>query len=556
MGKKAQYILDYGSLDCRVSINRASFHKSSSHFSYASRHASSASGMVDWDALEQELLYGTFILILSFSMVHVYSKLAEVGSVEKARPLARINKRRAVPLAHDDTSQPLDPIGGTWLKQQAALGMASIARYRESKKAASWTLASLEGFHECDMHAFWNESYYWNGCDLATRDRIITRISHRGVGAQLSYTFLLLDLTDYGTLTLEVDDLAWSAETPTGDSRSNFNVNPRAAGLVYECVNPLQTWCIRYEGYLRQGHRNPWKRGVVDTRRHVASVDDEGSSNYVKVKIDLKYENHTPTFWYMRDDKLDTLAKNLSQETWGLDFVRYCLSRSKNHCHYESWGSLKGTIQVEDNEPRTYDFGTFRDHSWDIRLWATMDQLFILLLTLEEPIVIGSQEYWYLDLTLVFMPGNSGGVQRWTTGWLGGKQAAGGKATGSLSGNLPVVSATSVLDVGYAEIPEDPINGIPARREPLPESETLVEVGLDSIEELAEKHIDKRFKNTFKLKVECSGPIRRLQYWPDRGRFEVFEDTMDIRVNGIKAYGTRQSGFRIGSYDPAEGGCG
>ena len=132
-----------------------------------------------------------------------------------------------------------------------------------------------------------------------------------------------------------------------------------------------------------------------------------------------------------------------------------------------------------------------RDHSWDVRLRAAIDQLFILLVTLEEPIIIGGEEYWYLDLTLVFMPGNSGGVQRWTTGWLGGKQARGGKATGSLPGNLPVVRATSVLDVGYKVIPKDSKRGIQTRREPLCESTTLVEVSLDSIMSWP-KHVDNR----------------------------------------------------------------
>jgi hypothetical protein len=91
--------------------------------------------------------------------------------------------------------------------------------------------------------------------------------------------------------------------------------------------------------------------------------------------------------------------------------------------------------------------GTFRDHSWDIRLWAAIDQLFILLLTLERPLIIDGKEFWYLDLTLVHMPNNSGGVQRYTTGWLGTKDAAGKKATGSLRGNLPIIRATSILNV-------------------------------------------------------------------------------------------------------------
>ncbi len=511
--------------------------------------------MLDTSALILELVYGALVLAASFAFVsYVFS------SSTQAKVTPRENVRRAVPLSRDDTSQPLDPLGSSnWLKTQAALGMASIAARREARKASKWDLNVLERFHACDLHEFWNESYYWNGCDLKSRDRIISRISHRGVNAEQSFVFLLLDLADYGELTLEVDDLDWRTEQAASASKGGGNEDPLAAGLLYECVDPLQSWRIRYDGELLRGHRDPWTTGPVDSRRRGASASrgaGDESKKYLRVKMDLEYENHTPTFWYMRDDNTETLAKNLSQEVWGLDFVRYCLSRSKNHCHYESWGSLKGIIQVEDDPPRSYDFGTFRDHSWDIRLWAAIDQLFILLVTLEEPILIGGAEYWYLDLTLVFMPGNSGGVQRWMTGWLGGKQARGGKATGSLPGNLPVVRATSVLDVGFTEIPEDDKRGIPARREPLAESETLVEVSLDSIAGLEEQHTDKRYDNIIQLKVECTGPIRRLQYWPDKGRFEVFEDSMDIRVNGIKAYGTRQSGFRVGGYDPGEGGCG
>ncbi len=450
-----------------------------------------------------------------------------------------------------EDGRPLDPRGGTRWKNLLGLGMARVARAREAAHAGAWSLGALEGFHAPDVHPFWNESYYFNGCDQRTRDRVITRISHRGVDAARSFVFLLLDLRDYGALTLEVDDVDWAAEPGHEDGQ------PRALGLTYVCVDPMQEWRMRYDGEMRVGHRDPWAQGPrVDSRRRSGGTPTTtaGSSNnspFRRVRLDLTYRNDTPTFWYMRDDTSETLAKNLSQEAWGLDFVRYCLSRSKNHCHIEAWGRLTGTVQVDDDAPRRYDFGTFRDHSWDIRLWAAIDQLFILLLTLEEPLVIAGVEYWYLDLTLVYMPGNSGGVQRYTTGWLGGKQAAGRRATGSLPGNLPVVRATSVLDVGYLELPEDPRAGVPARREPLAESRTVIQVAA-SVEQAGKACPDA----VAEIVVECTGPIRRLQYWPDGGRFEVFEDSMDFDVNGIKAYGTRQSGFRVGAYDPSEGGCG
>jgi len=426
----------------------------------------------------------------------------------------------------------LDPVGGTTLKNLLGLGMAKVAKRRENAHS-SWTLEELEGFHTPDIHKFWNESYYFNGCDLKTRDRIITRISHRGEHANLSFVFLLLDLEKYGYLTLEKDNVDWRKEKDAHDG------NPRAKGLVYKCVDPMQTWRIEYDGPLTNGHNVPWEQenNTVGNKQK-----QKKTSN---VQIDLTYYNDTPTFWYMRDDASETLAKNLSQEAWGLDFVKYCLARSKNHCHIEAWGSMRGTITVDNDAPVEYDFGTFRDHSWDIRLWAAIDQLFILLLTLEQPLLIDGKEYWYLDLTLVHMPNNSGGVQRYTTGWLGTKDAAGGKATGSLAGNLPITHATSILNVPYTEVLGDSATGRPSRRLPLPESTIVMEVGSAvGGTKLAD------------VVVECTGVIRTLQYWPDDGRFEVFEDCMDFTVNGIAGYGTRQSGFRLGAYDPSEGGCG
>ena len=230
----------------------------------------------------------------------------------------------------------LDPVGGTSFKNLLGLGMAKIAEARE-RAHSSWTLEELESFHVPDIHKFWNESYYFNGCDRATNDRIITRISHRGEHANKSFVFLLLDLTKYGPLTIEEDNVDWRKELNAEDG------NPRALGLVYECVDPMQTWRITYNGEMTDGHQIPWEKKNIKKRN---------------VCLDLTYENDTPTFWYMRDDAKETLAKNLSQEAWGLDFIRYCLARSKNHCHIEAWGSMKGTISVDDELPETYNFGT------------------------------------------------------------------------------------------------------------------------------------------------------------------------------------------------------
>ena len=59
---------------------------------------------------------------------------------------------------------------------------------------------------------------------------------------------------------------------------------------------------------------------------------------------------------------------------------------------YTKPGTLNGHIKIDDREGhkfvKEYSFNTFRDHSWDIRNWAAIDSLFILLIHFDEPIVI------------------------------------------------------------------------------------------------------------------------------------------------------------------------
>ena len=64
-----------------------------------------------------------------------------------------------------------------------------------------------------------------------------------------------------------------------------------------------------------------------------------------------------------------------------------------------------------------------------------------------------------------------------------------------------------------------------------------------------------------KIEAYMGGDIRRLMYWPDNGEFKVYEDNMDVfevRHQGqlVNAYGTRQTGVRVGEFDPSKGGCG
>ena len=513
-------------------------------------------------------------------------------------------------------ARALDPAGGARWKNAVARGMAWVARRRERAKARAWMRSprgrlALERFHAPEPHRYFNESFYFNACDAGTGDRVVTRVSRHGVDGARRYVFLLVDSAAHGTLTLDEDGPA----PPGGGGRARVEEGdaPRGLGLRYDAdeAMPLQRVRVRYAGYMRRERAAGPARGgrpvppaVYDTNTDDSDCSDGSKGgtdgtrtadgcDRVFVELDLVYENDTPTFWYMRDERPATLAENLAQEPWGYAFARYCLTRTKNHCHVEWYGRMKGTLLVRGARdrtradgtaaaaaaaaaaapglyllPSTFDGFAFRDHSWDVRRWAAIDALLILLLRLREPLVLpDGSRYFYLNVTLVSLPGNASGVCKFTTGWAAGCATDGPtRARGAVPPNVPVARASRLSDVLRACATD-----ARGRRTP-PDGPFAVRVELGD-----------RAGTALAVRV-AGGARRRLQYWPDGGEFEVFEDGTAAPTNGQKeaaaadagprcwveveggagmklpAFGTVQFGFRTprgdARYDPNDGGCG
>ena len=435
------------------------------------------------------------------------------------------------PRTHESRARPvgLDPEPcANPLKEATADAMVAIAQLKETRKSSVETPAQLEAFHHAEDHEFFNESFYYNGCDWDTKDRIITRISHRGKKGKRSYVFLLLDIAGEGELALEEDV---EAETAADGS-------PTALGLKFTCEVPMMRWRITYSGPMRRGCVHPQDKAAL------------AKAERVHADIDLVYDTDSPLFWYMRDDHPKCLARNLTQEPWGLNFLKTCIKRTADHGHYEDFGRLRGTVRVKSSPAaptRSYDFATFRDHSWDVRRWATMDNLCILLIALEKPLRIDGHDYWYVDLTLVDMPGNTSGVARYSTGYIFGRRGSGAPP-------LVLVAGTSIKDVGYSWGPVGYPGG-PKERFPLEYTECVMHVAPHP------KHQDpNRVRDDAVVRIVMSGKPRRLIYWPDHGAFKCYEDCQDFAVSHdgqtVAGYGTKQRGFRVGDFDPTLGGCG
>jgi hypothetical protein len=436
------------------------------------------------------------------------------------RPVAR----------RDAQGNVLDPVGSSRLKNTLGQGMALVAKARERASfAGALGPLEIERFHRPEPHPFFNESYYYNGCDERTRDRIITRISRRGAGGGKSYVFLLIDSARHGPLSLEQDDVPASVS----------EADPCALGLRFELLEPMRRWRLTFKGRMSKGCPSPAERAALRAAgREPASVE---------VELDLVYERDSPVFWYMRDDCAECLGRNLSQEPWGLDFVKVCLKRSKNHGHYEDYGPLRGSVRIGADAPARYDFATFRDHSWDIRRWQTMDHLFIVLVALETPLRLFGFEYKWLDLTLVSMPGNSSGVARYSTGYVLPDLAEAGKGAPVLA----LTCGTSIDAIPWRVAADG------ATRLPMARHDVVLFLRPEPAHALAGA-----CSREIPVRVVMSGEPRRLIYYPDKGAFMVYEDMVDFAVSNdvsgqtVKGYGTRQSGFRCGAYDPSLGGCG
>jgi hypothetical protein len=284
--------------------------------------------------------------------------------------------------------------------------------------------------------------------------------------------------------------------------------------------------------------------------------------------LNHQYNAETPHIWYMRDEPLSALGKNLAQEPWDFNFFHYCLKRSGNHGHIEDYGKLVGCIAVAASKPTKYEFATFRDHSWDMRVWAAIDHIFILLMALRTPLKIDGVEYTYLNVTLVSLKGNPIGLQKFTTGYLAGPK-----------GNLQLEAATSLDDIPF----DSTANGVrspPAADTANGGKDTVVMMKMESTSEKGKARADSLGGETM-LRVEMrslimagrkggdGSGVRRLQYWPDDYSFEVFEDATHSTVathggntdaegfQSVEGYGTMQTGFRRpGKFDPAMGGCG
>jgi hypothetical protein len=252
----------------------------------------------------------------------------------------------------------------------------------------------------------------------------------------------------------------------------------------------------------------------------------------------------------MRDDHPECLSGNLAQESWGMDFLRVCLKRTIDHAHYEDFGRATGTISINRAAPQTYDFGTFRDHSWDIRRWATMDKLNILLIALEKPLKLHeNHEYWYLDLTIVDMPGNVGGIARYSTGYALGNDPRTPK--------LALVSGSSIRDFKFT-VGTPGVPGGGDERRPTATSEVIMHL-TPHPRDLKKGQTPPKPRL---VKIKMKGDDRRLIYWPDQGAFICYEDCPEFEIIDVESgvsvvgYGTRQTGFRVGEFDPSLGGCG
>jgi hypothetical protein len=125
----------------------------------------------------------------------------------------------------------------------------------------------------------------------------------------------------------------------------------RAGGLELDCVKPLSTWRIRFEGPLRL----------------------RGTDTTATGRVDLTFTADDTPFSPGVDDDPELVARRIGEAVWDrklLQAVRRDHSRG-----YAQTGSLAGTVAVADMLVPVRA-ATARQHTWGVRDWGAPDTAF------------------------------------------------------------------------------------------------------------------------------------------------------------------------------------
>jgi hypothetical protein len=175
----------------------------------------------------------------------------------------------------------------------------------------------------------WRESYYFQFIDFKHG---LGGYHGPGYRPRKGYTGVLHVLwgLEMGTL----------VATEKGKYTTHDAVHP-VGGFVWEIVEPLKKWRIRFDGQLNVGGHDP----AIPVEAVVGVAD--GTGEKVDVSYDLVFERDKPAYLYDDNPEWDGLFDG----------------------HIDEVGTVKGTLTVGE---KTYEIDGrgSKDHSWGVRDWG------------------------------------------------------------------------------------------------------------------------------------------------------------------------------------------
>ena len=203
-----------------------------------------------------------------------------------------------------------------------------------------------EALHDPRGAALYNESVYFNFVcadpdPAASADDPIGGIMRIGLRPSDGYAELSLNLALPDGSALFLYEREPLAPEDFAVGRGHWH----CAGMDLGAIAPTRRWRLRYAGDR--------PRHVLDSRRlGIDPGETLRASDRARVSIDLTFDGRFPLHALSRSGDI--------AQGGGAAFARN---------HYEQFGSVTGTITVEDRICEVRSGGAFRDHSWGPRDW-------------------------------------------------------------------------------------------------------------------------------------------------------------------------------------------
>jgi len=160
-------------------------------------------------------------------------------------------------------------------------------------------------------------------------------------------------------------------QSPIHPDTNVYNVDSdvySAAGLKFECLEPMKRWKVHYSGLMRKGMSSEYTTEPFET---------------VHVQISLMWSAFTDFFDFDTDIHPNCISDAVAREKWSKDFFRRL--EASHQTHYEQWGELWGSFKVEAQpEVSLHGLRGYRDHSYGVRDWHSFHRYAINFAYLED----------------------------------------------------------------------------------------------------------------------------------------------------------------------------